>query len=749
MKKLLVLLLCLGFYTAEAQKKSSKKTETKPKYELKDIFASGTFSPKGVYGLQMMPNSEHYLETKYDAATKATTVVKMGFESDKPEATIFNTSSAAGLPNGFMLEGYTISPKGNFLLLQTNSNPIYRHSSISSFYLFDIATNSAKPVANAKQVLLAEISPDEKKVVYVSDNNIFIQDLKSGNIEQVTKDGEFNKIINGKTDWVYEEEFAINKAFEWSPEGDKLAYLKFDESKVKLYQLAVYDSLYPSQHRYKYPKAGEDNSIVSLYVYDLKSKQSQFQTTTKAGGSEYMPRFKWKDNKNITLMIMNRNQNELVIFQKLVDGNNDKNLVKIIYEEKNQTYVDVPELHFLKDGSYLITSERAGYNQIYHFDKDGKLIKKITPGNFDVSDILTIDEDKKQIIYASIEPNPFNKNIYQVNFDGSGKRQITDTEGDFIGTAFSESKGRHSAIYSSGKKYFIHTYSAAGMAPVTAIYKADGTKVRMLEENTDFTKRMADYNFVKKEFMDVPLENGVKLSAWMIKPRDFNQKKKYPLLFTIYGGPGHQMVTDQWGGGMDVWYQYLADKGYIVVCVDNRGTGGKGGDFKKVTYKKLGQVESDDQIAAAKYFSTLPYIEGSRIGIYGWSFGGYMSAMSLMKGADVFKMAVSVAPVTDWRYYDNIYTERFMQRPQDNPAGYDSTSIMKYVSNLKGKLLLVHGTFDDNVHPQNSMELISEMIRLNKPFDSEFYPDKNHSIYGGMTRLHLYTRITDYILQNL
>ncbi|RYD79252.1 MAG: S9 family peptidase, partial [Sphingobacteriales bacterium] len=305
------------------------------------------------------------------------------------------------------------------------------------------------------------------------------------------------------------------------------------------------------------------------------------------------------------------------------------------------------------------------------------------------------------------------------------------------------------AIYSSSKKYFILTSSYAYSAPVTRVYKADGTIVRTMEDNAEFMKKMAEYNFVKKEFMDVPLENGVKLSAWMIKPRDFNKKKKYPVLFTIYGGPGHQIVTDNWGGGLDIWYQYLADKGYIVVSVDNRGTGGKGADFKKVTYKKTGQLESDDQIAAAKFFSTLPYIDGSRIGIYGWSFGGYMSSMCLMKGADVFKMAVSVAPVTDWRFYDNIYTERYMQRPQDNKAGYDSTSVLTYVPNLKGKLLLIYGSFDDNVHPQNSMELISKMVELNKQYDSEVYPDKNHSIYGGLTRLHLYTRITDYILQNL
>jgi dipeptidyl-peptidase-4 len=395
-------------------------------------------------------------------------------------------------------------------------------------------------------------------------------------------------------------------------------------------------------------------------------------------------------------------------------------------------------LFFLKDGSYIITSEKEGYNQVYRYDIGGKLLKKITADNFDVDEVLAVDEDNKQIVYASIEPNPQSKNIYKINFDGSGKQMVVPNQ-----------TGRNSAIYSTGKKYFIFTTSAAYAAPVTSIYKADGTKVRTLEDNADFTKKMADYNFVKKEFMEVPLENGVKLSAWMIKPRDFSKKKKYPLLFTIYGGPGHQTVTDNWGGGLDMWYQYLADMGYIVVSVDNRGTGGKGADFKKVTYKKMGQLESDDQIAAAKYFSTLPYIDPARIGIYGWSFGGYMSSMCLMKGADIFKMAVSVAPVTDWRFYDNIYTERYMQRPQDNENGYDATSVMKYVPNLKGKLLLVYGSFDDNVHPQNSMELITEMVKQNKPFDSEVYPDKNHSIYGGLTRLHLYTRITDYILQNL
>jgi dipeptidyl-peptidase 4 len=740
MKKLAIIPLVLLFaVSAIGQKKQSKE-----KFPLDDIFLKGAFNAKGVYGIQMMPDGSHYCIADYDGESNTYMVIRYSLRTAAPDDTLFNSKTAKELPANFALDDFTISAKGNYLLLQSQTNQLYRHSASASYHVFSIKANKAKSVNMGKAVFFAEISPDEEKVAYVSDNNLFVQNFKANTTSQITTDGKLNSVINGRTDWVYEEEFALVQGYKWSPEGDKIAFLKFDESRVKEYEIIEYDSLYPSTYRYKYPKVGEANSIVSLWIYDLTKPEMFFVTITTPGDNEYLPRFTWKNNSTLTYHLLNRLQNNLRIYAQNVaesKGGSIKDLMKDrkpIYQESSTTYVDITDnLFFLKDGSFLITSERGGFNNIYRIT-DGKA--EYLQTRADVVDIVAVDEKNESIYYTSFLPdNPLVVYLYKVNLN---LNPVTITP------LLPQQKGRNNAIFSADNSFFIHTMSASGVPPVTSIYFTQGELVKVLEDNKALKDKLELLEPIKKEFMEIPV-NGTKLSAWVIKPVKLEKKKKYPVLISIYGGPGFQTVKDEWGGGLDMWYQHLAEKGYIVVSVDNRGSGGKGAEFKKMTYKMVGQMESDDMIGAAKYFASLPYVDGKRIGIYGWSFGGYLSSLSLMKSEGVIKTAVAVAPVTDWRYYDNIYTERFMQTPATNKEGYDKTSVMTYVPKMKGNLLLIHGTFDDNVHPQNSMMLIKEMIKQGKPYDSEFYPDKNHSIYGGNTRYHLYSRITKYLLENL
>jgi dipeptidyl-peptidase-4 len=599
----------------------------------------------------------------------------------------------------------------------------------------------SKPVS--EKIMHASFSPDASKIAFVKENNLFYYDLNRMQEVQITKDGKMNNIINGSTDWVYEEEFAIWIAFFWSPKGDKIAFYRFDESKVKEFEMAIYGSLYPSQTKFKYPKAGEANSIINIYVYDTKSELIAEMETGKET-DVYYPRMQWtKDNNKLCIQRLNRLQNKLEFL--IADANSGKS--NVIYTEENKNYVEITDnLYFLKDGkSFIISSERDGWNHLYHYDISGKLIKQITKGNWDVDVFYGVDEKTKTLFYNSPElmigkktMNASNERyVYSIGMNGKNKVSI------------SNAKGWNTAIFNSAFTYFLNVSSTLNNPSSYALYDAKGKQIRVLEDNAKLKEKLKNYNINNAEFFDIKNSYNEELNAWIIKPSNFSADKKYPVLMYAYNGPGHQLAVDRWMGSNYFWYQLLAQKGYVVVCVDGRGTGFKGEEFKKCTYKQLGKFEIEDQIYVAKELAKLSYVDASRIGFWGWSFGGYMAGLAISKGADVFKSAISVAPVTNWRYYDNIYTERYMRTPQENGESYDSNSPINHVEKIKGNYLIIHGTADDNVHFQNTVEMLDAMIKKGVKYDSEFYPNKNHGIGGSKTRLHLYERMTRFILEKL
>jgi dipeptidyl-peptidase-4 len=587
--------------------------------------------------------------------------------------------------------------------------------------------------------MYATFSPDGNKVAFVRENNIYIKDLASGKENPITTDGLQNNIINGATDWVHEEEFAFSVAFFWSPDGKKIAYYRFDESKVKEFSFNEFNhQLYPTEYRFKYPKAGEQNSVVTIHTYDLASGKDQLMDIGTET-DQYIPRIKWTYDPDILSIVrMNRHQNKL----ELLLSNASTGVSKVIYMETSTTYIDIHEsegdyVYFTPDKKhFIISSEQSKFNHLYLYDLTGKLVNPITQGNWDVESFKGVNEKNNTVYYTASESTATEKDIYSINLDGTHKKKI------------STGKGVNDPSFSKGMNYYINNFSDANTPDFIAIYDGQGKQIRVLEDNAALINTMKEYNFGKKELFMFKTSQGIELNAWMIKPPDFDASKKYPVLLTFYGGPGRNMVNNDFDRTY-FWHQLLAEKQYIVMCVDNRGTKFRGTEFKNCTYKQLGKLEVEDQIETAKYLGTLPFVDKSRIGTWGWSFGGFLSSLCITKGADYFKTAIAVAPVTNWRYYDNIYTERFMQLPSENAEGYDSNSPINHVSKLKGKYLLIHGSADDNVHFQNTMEMISALVAANKQFDLFVYPDKNHGIRGGNTSLHLYTKMTNFILNNL
>lgn len=711
--------------------------QVKKEITLKDIWASGIFMPQMVRGVSPMNDGEHYLVIN-DTALSAYHYKTGNFA--------FQLVSRKDLiPEGFDspidLSDYVLSNDEKKILLQHDTESIYRHSTKSSYYIYDIEKKSLKQLSiNGKQSL-ADFSPDGTKIAFVRDNNIFVVDLQTGNESQITYDGKTNEIINGTADWVYEEEFSFTKAFFWSPDSRKLAFYRFDESAVKEFQMEMFTGLYPEWYRYKYPKAGEDNSVIQIKIHDLDSGK----TLNVDIGQEtdiYIPRIKWTQSAGrLSIQRLNRLQNHF----ELLLANASTGTTHIIYSESNEYYVDITDhLTFLPDGKYyLITSEKDGYNHIYLNDLEGKSSRQLTKGNWDVTEMYGYDSKSKRVYYQSAEQSPLDRHVYSVSIDGK-KRQLTSMS------------GQNRASFSKTFKYFVGTNSTANTAPVSQIFSADGKLLRTVIDNKDFMTRIADFEMSAQEFFTIsdpaitlPTGEAVHLNAWKIMPPGFDPDKQYPVLIYVYGGPGSQTVTNSWGWHNYFWFQMLAQKGIIVVSVDNRGTGARGELFKKMTYRELGKYETEDMIATARYLSKLSYVDSTRIGIFGWSYGGYMSSLAITKGADEFASAIAVAPVTSWRYYDNIYTERFMRKPLDNASGYDDNSPINHVRMLKGSYLLVHGSADDNVHYQNTMELINALVKANKQFELMIYPNRNHGIYGGTTRLHLYTLMTNFLKRTL
>ena len=706
---------------------------------LEDIWTKGTFRAKSIDGLNSMKDGEHY--SSEEDNDKNHEIVEYEYKTGKKTRIILSTKDliAEGKKAPKDFESYQFSDDETKLLLSNESEHIYRHSSRENNYVYDLKIRKIFPVSiNGKQ-MCATFSPDGSKVAFVRDNNIFISDFTADKEIQVTTTGKLNSIINGIPDWVYEEEFSFAQAFFWSPDGKYISYYEFDESGVKEFEMNEYmNKLYPEVYKFKYPKAGEANSAVNVFVYDVAKGVSK-QLDIGKEKDQYIPRVQWtKDPAVLSLVRMNRHQSKL----ELLLADVEKNAVKTIFTEESDTYIDIHEgqgeyATFLSDRSgFIISSEKDGFNHLYLYDMTGKLVNQITKGNYDV-DYNGIDEKTKTVFYSSPESGPMNRDIYSIKLDGSNKKKL------------STQSGNNDADFSAGFKYYINYFSAANDPLYITLHSIDGKQLRVLEDNADLKKKLKEYTLTNKEFFSFRTSENITLNAWMIKPVNFDSTKKYPVYMTVYGGPGSNTVKNGWGGSDFMWHRMLAQKGYIVVSVDGRGTGSRGREFKNCTYKQLGKFETMDQIEGAKYFGSLKYVNKNRIGIQGWSYGGYMTLLCMTKGADYFKAGVSIAPVTNWRYYDTIYTERFLQTPQENATGYDDNSPINFADKLKGNLLLVHGTADDNVHFQNTAEMITAFVKADKQFDLFVYPDKAHGISGGNTRLHLFTKVTDFILHNL
>ena len=695
------------------------------------------YSPASVRGVKPMADGESYS----CVGEGGKSVEKRSFKTGETLEVLFDASTARGASIR-AVEGYIISPDEKNILIETNRTRIYRRSATSTYYIYNVKNKTLAPLSTNGPQECPKFSPDGNQIAFVRDNNIFLVKLLFNNAEsQITKDGERNKVINGKPDWVYEEEFSFNCAFDFSADSEMLAWIRFDESNVKTFSFPWYRgsnpsmdeyALYPGSYEYKYPKAGEENAKVSVRTYDINSRVTRtMQVPLDADG--YIPRIQFTGEKDkLMVLTLNRHQDRLDFYAV----NARSTTAQLILREENKRYVDeaaYADTDFSRD-QFVLLSERDGYQHMYLYTIGGQLVRQLTSGEYEVTDYYGADATGKNFYYASNEGSPLEKYIYKV--DASGKKTKLSTE-----------KGYNEAVFSNGCQYYLNTYSNLTTPPVYTLCNAAGKTLQTVEDNGQLKEMLAALPLGTPEIISVNTADGIQLNGWMVKPKNFDASKKYPVLMYQYGGPGYQMVFNSFDNGFMgglIWEQRLAQKGYIVVCVDGRGTGGRGDEFKKCTYMKLGDLESHDQVETALWLSKLPYVDKSRIAIWGWSFGGFNTLMSMCEGREVFNCGVAVAPVTDWRFYDTVYTERFMRTPQENPKGYDCSPLHRY-EKIKGNLLLVHGMADDNVHFQNSAELAEALVQLGYQFDMQVYTNRNHSIYGGNTRRHLVTRIENFL----
>ncbi|RGM93006.1 S9 family peptidase [Phocaeicola plebeius] len=732
MKKLFVLfyaLMCL--VTLQAQKVT-----------LQDV-ANGTYRAQSIQGLKPMLDGEHYTQISKDHKR----IVKYSFKTGKEVATIFDVATARNHKLK-SFDNYIMSPDESLILIQTETKPIYRRSFTAIYYIYNVRNRTLEPLSNNGPQQVPLFSPDSHQIAFVRNNNIYLIKLLFGNSEsQVTKDGEYNKVLNGIPDWVYEEEFSYNRAFDFSADSKMIAYVRFDESQVPMYSFPWYKGMapekteyttYPGSYDYKYPKAGVVNSKVSVHSFDIKSRVTR-KMELPVDSDGYVPRIKFTDDpEKLAIMTLNRHQNRFDLYM----ANPRSAICKVAIRDEAEQYIKeqaYSDITFYPE-HIVMMSERDGYNHLYLYTIGGNLVKQITKGEFEVKDFLGWDQKANVFYYTSNEGSPLRTAVYKI--DGKGKK-----------TKLSTRTGTNNALFSKNLNYYINTYSSAQTPTLITLNNNKGQEMVTLLDNKKLKSKTAQLNMPTKEFFSFKTSEGVELNGWMMKPANFNPSKKYPVIMHQYSGPGSQQVLDKWGigsfgdGGM--FEAVMCDKGYIMVCVDGRGTGGRGAAFEKCTYLSIGVKEATDQAEAAKYLSTLPYVDGSRIGIWGWSYGGYNTLMSMSEGSGAFKAGVAIAAPTDWRFYDSVYTERFMRTPKENGDGYQASSAISRASRLKGKLLLIHGSADDNVHLQNFMEYSEALVQANIQFDTQIYTNRNHSIFGGNTRNHLMNRVANFFLQNL
>lgn len=685
-----------------------------------DKIYSGYYRGKGISGISSLKNGENY------AIIESGGIAKYSYKTLQKVENIIDGN----------FQSYEFNNDESKILLLTDRQPIYRHSFLGKFDVKDMKSGNVLHLNTGNFLQEPTFSPDGNKVAFIAENNLYYQDLNSEKITQITSDGKKNSILNGLADWVYEEEFGHAKLYEWTKNSDAIVFVKSDESEVPEMYIPIYKKqLYPSEMRFKYPKAGEKNSVVSAHLFRLDSKKitplnlSNFK-------NYYIPDvYKTAKAHEIILITSERLQNA----SDVLKVNTKTGSIQKLFTETDDKWVDTDNvtLQFLDDNSFIWGSERDGNRHLYWYDENGKLKKQITKGNWEVISYYGFNPKTKEVFVQTTENGSINKVVSKINIQ-TGKSMI-----------LSNDEGNNSANFSKNHNYFIETYSSAKTPHTFTLKDGNGKILKELQNNEELLNKLNADNFTEKEFFTVPNEAGDQMNAWIIKPKNFDPNKKYPLFMFQYSGPGSQQVANSWDGGNAIWFEMLAQKGYLVACVDGRGTGFKGTKFKKITYLNLGKYEIEDQIAAAKWFAKQSYVDKDRIGIFGWSFGGYMASLALTKGADTFKMGIAVAPVTNWRYYDTVYTERFLRTPQENPKGYDENSPTEFAKLMKGKFLLIHGTADDNVHFQNSMEFSEALIQNKKQFEFMAYPDKNHGIFGGYTRPQLYQKMTDFILENL
>lgn len=685
-----------------------------------DKIYSGYYRGKTISGISSMKSGEHYTTLERGG------IAKYSYKDSKKLGNIADGN----------FEGYTFSADEGKVLLQMSSEPIYRHSFLGKFDVKDLKSGVTTKINNGNPVQEPKFSPDGSKVAFVADNNLFYQDLSTGKIVQITFDGKRNEIINGLADWVYEEEFGHADMYAWNKAGDAIGFVRFDERDVPEMSIPMYNrKLYPTDFSFKYPKAGEENSKVSAHIYQLKTAKT-LPVNLASAESYYIPKvISTEGGEEIVFATSNRHQNKV----DLVKVNTRTAAAQKLLTETDKAWIDTDNLtlEFLPDNSFLWASERDGFRHLYWYGPNGQLKKQVTKGKWEITDYYGYNPATKDVYLQTTQKGSTEKVVSKFNIQ-NGKNQL-----------LSFPEGVNYAAFSKNFNYFINTQSTAKSPFRYVLRDASGKEVKELENNQELLAKLTADGLNLKEFITIPNEVGQQMNAWILKPKNFDNNKKYPVLMYVYGGPGSQQVSNSWDGGNALWFNVLNNEGYIVACVDGRGTGYKGAEFKKSTYLNLGKYEIEDQIAAAKWFGKQSYVDASRIGMFGWSFGGYMSSLAMTKGADVFKAAIAVAPVTNWRYYDTVYTERFLRTPQENPKGYDENSPINYAKLLKGKYLLIHGTADDNVHFQNAVEMSEALIQQNKQFEFMAYPDKNHGIFGGNTRPQLYKKMTDFLVENL
>lgn len=696
---------------------------------LKEITDGGFRQVTNIGEIRSLPDGLHYTAMN-DARNM---IIKYEYRTGNAVDTLFSTQSARECTFD-TFEGYAISSTGHHILVWRDKEAIYRRSFRANVYDYDVRRNYVKPISDTKgKQMIPTFSPDGRMVAYVKDNNIWIRKFDFDTEVQVTKDGETNKILNGITDWVYEEEFAVTNLMAWSPDSEQLAFVRFDESEVPEYSMQLFgNGLYPGYYNYKYPKAGEKNSRVTLHAYNVTTKDTK-ELKIPAEGEWYIPRITFTNNsEQLAVMTLNRQQNIFNMYY----ANPKSGVFRLVLRDENKAYVDSEWLGSIRfyENSFSYVNEQDGYAHIYLYSPTGVLQRQVTKGNWDVTAFLGYDEAAKTVYYESAEESPMRRAIYKIDAKG-------------VKTKLSAQEGTNNATFSANFAYYINQYSNANTPVRITVNETKSNKeLRVLQDNARLKEKLAGYSFAKKEFIKVHTASDFELNAWIVKPANFDESKRYPVLMFQYSGPNSQQVLDKYGFD---WEQYLATKGIITVCVDGRGTGARGENFRKCTYLRMGELESRDQVEAAQALGKLPFVDKDRIAIWGWSFGGYNTLMALSVGNGTFKAGIAVAPPTDWKYYDTVYTERFMRTPQENFEGYAATSPIRLAQNMQGKLLLVHGTADDNVHFQQTMDYAEALVQAGKQFDMQIYKDRNHSIYGGNTRYHLYTRMSNFLFDNL